>query len=175
MPPEDNERPTDAEIAMLRDWIDAGANGPDGAEPAFPDLSTPVIRPAGKVREYLTSLALSPDGNRLALGRYRHVELLDPQNQQVVARTEPLAGKINSIDFSSDGSLFVAASGIPGLYGVATICRTSDASMVSQIKGHRDALYDAKLSPDGKLARHVQLRSPNQSLERRRLASLSEL
>ena len=93
MPPEDNERPTDAEIAMLRAWIDAGAKGPDGAEPAFPELSTPVIRPAGNVREYLTSLALSPDGKRLALGRYRHVDLSILNTQQVVARTEPLAGK----------------------------------------------------------------------------------
>jgi WD40 repeat protein len=153
MPPEGNERPTDAEIALLRAWIDAGAKGPAGTESKFPELSTPVIKPAGKVREYLTSLALSPDGNRLALGKYRHVEILDRhhENEQVVARTGPLPGKINSIGFSNDGSLFVAASGIPGLYGVATVCKTADGSTVSQIKGHRDSLYDARLSPSGEV------------------------
>jgi hypothetical protein len=153
MPPEGNERPTEAEIALLRAWIDAGARGPDGTESKFPELSTPVIKPATNARAYLTSLALAPDGKRLALGRYRDIDLLDPQNEngQVAARTEPLPGKINSIDFSSDGSFFVAASGIPGLYGVATVCKTADGSTVSQIKGHRDALYDAQLSPNGEL------------------------
>src|SRR5687767_7050612 len=28
MPPEDNARPTDTEVAVLRAWIDAGAKGP---------------------------------------------------------------------------------------------------------------------------------------------------
>jgi WD40 repeat protein len=47
--------------------------------------------------------------------------------------------------------MFAAGSGMAGLYGVATICRTADASTVSEINGHRDAIYDAELNPDGKL------------------------
>jgi WD40 repeat protein len=151
MPPEGNERPTEAEIALLRAWIDAGAKGPEGAESLFPDLTTPVIAPAESARPYLTSFAVAPDGRRLVLGRYRQIDLVDPQNEQVVATTEQLSGKVNSISFSQDGSLFVASSGIPGLYGVATIFRTADGSVVSHIRGHRDALYDARLSPDGEL------------------------
>jgi len=58
---------------------------------------------------------------------------------------------VNGAAFSQDGSMFVAASGVAGLYGVATVCRTADASTVTEIKGHRDAIYDAELSPDGKL------------------------
>jgi WD40 repeat protein len=151
MPPEDNERPTEAEIATLRAWIDAGAKGPEGAEPTYPEISVPEIESADDVPEYLTSLAISPDGKRLALGRYRRVELVDLAIRQVVARTETLPGKVNGLDFSDDGSKFVAATGVPGLYGVATICRTADGSTQAQIKGHRDALYDARFSPDGQL------------------------
>jgi hypothetical protein len=151
MPPEDNERPTDAQIALLRAWIDAGAHGPDGAAAAYPELVTPEIMPAANVQPFLTSLALAPDGKRLALGRYRHVEIVEPSSGQFVVTTERLTGKINSIGFSRDGDVLVAGSGIPGLYGVATICRISDGSTVSHIKGHRDALYDARLSPDGQL------------------------
>ena len=33
MPPEDERQPTAAEVAVLKAWIDAGAAGPDGAEP----------------------------------------------------------------------------------------------------------------------------------------------
>jgi hypothetical protein len=151
MPPEDNPAPTQAEIDVLRAWIDAGAKGPEGAPADHPEPFTPQIAAAPHVRDYLTSLAASPNGEYLALGRYRRVELIEPASQNVVATTQPLAGKVNNITFSRDGTLFVTSSGATGLYGVATICRAADGSIVSQVKGHRDALYDARLSPDGAL------------------------
>ncbi len=151
MPPDDNPRPTDKEIELLRAWIDAGAAGPTGAAMPPPELKTPAIAPAAGVRPYLTSLSLSPDGQRLALGSYRRVELVDPATKKVVATTGELPGKVIGVTFSRDGSLFVASSGVAGLYGTATICRTADATTVSVIKGHRDAIYDAELSPDGQL------------------------
>src|SRR4051812_45752905 len=151
MPPKDEPQPTDAEINVLRAWIDAGAHGPEGEQSDYPELSTPKIAPAASVHQYLTSLALSPDGKRLALGRYRHVELVDPTTRNVAATTKDLPGKVNSISYSGDGKTFVAASGIPGLYGVASICKATDGAILSQIKGHKDALYDACLSPNGQL------------------------
>lgn len=150
MPPEDNPRPTEAEIDLLRVWVDSGAKGPEGEQSDYPELVTPTIAPAAGVQPYITGFALSPDGKRLALGRYRHVELVDPATRNIVAKTKILPGKVNSVSYSSDGTLFVAASGIPGLYGVTTICKSADGSTVAQIKGHRDALYDARLSPNGK-------------------------
>jgi hypothetical protein len=149
MPPEDNEAPTPDEINLLRAWIDAGAKGPDGDSPIYPDLSVPHIAVAPNVRPYLTSIAAAADGSRLLLGGYRHVDLVEPTSGNVIATTEQFTGKVNNVTYSRDGTLFVAASGIPGLYGVATICRAADGSLVSQVKGHRDALYDARLSPDG--------------------------
>jgi len=151
MPPEDNPHPTDKEIALLRAWIDAGAAGPSGAAMPLPELKTPAIAPAAGAHPYLTSLALSPDGKRLALGSYRHVELVEPATKKVIATTAELPGKILSVTFSRDGSRFVASSGIAGLYGMATICSASDGATISQIQGHHDAIYDAELSPDGQL------------------------
>jgi len=151
MPPEDNPRPTDREINLLRAWIDAGARGPEGTEPLHPEFNAPDIAPKENVRDYLTCLALAPSGQRLALGGYRRIGLVDISSAKEAARVESLAGKVNSIGYSRDGSLFAAASGLPGRYGVATICRADDGQIVSQIKGHRDAMYDAELSPDGKL------------------------
>lgn len=151
MPPEDEPRPTEAEIGVLRAWIDAGAKGPSGAAAAFPDVAFPDIRPATDAAPSIASLAIAPDGERLALGRYRIVELVDPIDRRVLAATPQLAGKVNSVRFSRDGKLFVAAAGIPGLYGTATICHAEDGSIVSQIRGHRDTLYDACLNPSGEL------------------------
>jgi dipeptidyl aminopeptidase/acylaminoacyl peptidase len=151
MPPDDKPRPTEAEIDVLRAWIDAGAKGPDGVESEFPELSTPKIAAGGNVSPSITSIAISPDGKRLALGRYRRVELVDPATLQVVAVTKDLPGKVNNVRYSRKGSLFVAASGVPGLYGAAMICKAADGAIASQIKGHRDTLYDARISPDGSL------------------------
>lgn len=151
MPPEDNPKPTEAEIDVLRKWVEGGATGPEGTAATLPTLKTPSIAAAAGVRPYLTSFALSPDGKQLALGTYRHVQLIQPQSKKVLAASGELAGKVNSITFSRDGALFVASSGIAGLYGTATICRATDATSVSEIHGHRDAIYDAELSPDGKL------------------------
>lgn len=151
MPPEDNPRPAAKEIDLLRAWIDSGALGPEGAEPLYPELTAPDIAPKERVRGYLTCLALSPSGQHLALGGYRRISLVELASEKEAALVEPLAGKVNSLGYSRDGSLLVATSGIPGLYGVATICRAESGEIVSQIKGHRDAMYDGELSPDGKL------------------------
>src|SRR3954453_16856983 len=43
MPPKDEAHPTEADIHLLRAWIDAGAKGPNGEQSQFPDLSTPKI------------------------------------------------------------------------------------------------------------------------------------
>src|SRR5207342_209131 len=102
MPPPDNPAPTKAEIDVLRAWIDAGAKGPNGAEPPFPEPPGVKIKPAVGIQPYITALALSPDGNRLALGRYRRVELIDPSTHQIIATTKDLPGKVNSISYSRD-------------------------------------------------------------------------
>src|SRR5688572_2747643 len=46
MPPKDNEAPTEAELATLKAWVDAGAKGPEGVEPPRV-LVTPKV-PAAK-------------------------------------------------------------------------------------------------------------------------------
>ena len=47
-------------------------------------------------------------------------------------------------------SHLVTASGIAGLGGVAAIWNIADGSLVRKFEGHRDLLFDAELSPDGK-------------------------
>ena len=52
--------------------------------------------------------------------------------------------------FTPDGTRLVTASGVAGLGGVAAIWNVADGALVRQFEGHRDILYDAELSPDGK-------------------------
>ena len=147
MPPEGNDAPTADEIAVLRAWIDAGAKGPDGVEPPR-TLVTPQLKPADRAPG-LTSIAMSPDGQLLAVGRYGAIDLR--AGGGVVRTLQPLPGKVNAVHFSADGTRIIAASGTAGLSGSATIWKIADGSVVKEIVGHRDTLYDADVSPEGQV------------------------
>src|SRR5207302_10788568 len=59
-------------------------------------------------------------------------------------------GKVTAVHFTTDGSRLVTASGVAGLGGMAAIWTVDDGSLVRAFRGHRDILYDAELSPDGR-------------------------
>ena len=147
MPPEDNEAPKESEVAVLRAWIDAGAKGPDGEE-TRPTLVTPQL-PGAAGSKAITAVAMSPQGTLLAVARFQQVELRAIGG--VLRTIGPLPGKVNSVHFSPDGSQLVAASGIAGLYGVASLWSVADGSLVRELVGHRDTIYDAEFSPNGKI------------------------
>lgn len=149
MPPEGSDGPSEEEIALLAAWIDAGAKGPQGAEPP-PLLLTPKLPSAAEI-EPITALALSDDGRLLAVGRFKTVELRDAQSQKLLHKLSGADGKVNRLAFTDGGKQLIAASGISGLYGQACTWNTADGKLVRQIKGHRDILYAAVPSPDGKL------------------------
>ncbi len=147
MPPEDNEAPTSDEIAVLKAWVEAGAKGPDGIEPPR-KLLAPKIAPA-KGNRAITAVAMSPDGTLLAVAEFGRVEL---QGIGGPIRTiENLPGKVNAVHFTPDGKHLVAASGTTGLNGVASLFEVRTGKLLRQFEGHRDILYDAEPSPDGKL------------------------
>ncbi len=149
MPPEGNDAPTPAEIALLAAWIDAGARGPAGQE-LPPSLLTPKF-PAAKSPLPITALAYSPDGRFLAVARFKTVELIGGKSQQPVRKLEGAAGKINRLAFADGGNKLIAASGIDGLHGQACIWEVDSGKLVQEIRGHRDVLYAAVPSPDGRL------------------------
>ena len=149
MPPEDKEKPTEAEIATLAAWIDAGAKGPDGAEPDPKHLVTPKIKPRGAVSEAIAAVAFSPDGKTLAVARSNMVELVTLADRSVARRLGPHRGRVNAVLFSKDGSQLVAAAGEPGVFGEARLWSVADGAAARTFEGHRDAIYAVALSPDG--------------------------
>ena len=149
MPPEDEPRPTDKEIAVLTRWIDSGAKGPSKATVNPRSLATPKLRPSDTAKP-ITSVAFSPDGEWSAMARFKTVEVRSMSEPNEVASLAGHVGKINSVEFSQDGRQIVTASGVTGLYGEAKIWDAKSHQLIATINGHRDTLYVAKFSPDAK-------------------------
>src|SRR4051794_19688149 len=149
MPPEGEEAPKPAEIEVLKSWIAAGAKGPSGVEVTA--LVTPQIKLIAPPKLIINAVALSPDGQTLAIARHGEVELQSLPGRKTVRTIGGIQGSVNGVAFSSDGQLLVAAAGEPGLAGEARLFRVADGSLVKEFRGHKDSLYCARLSPDGRL------------------------
>ncbi len=163
MPPEGNAGPKQEEIAILKAWVDAGAKGPAGQAPDPTLLVTPKIATKGPVRQPIQALAWSRDVATIAVARQGRAELLRipptpgevtrgvPDSKTLVRELAGLRGVINDIGVAHDLSFVFAAAGEPGVFGEVRLFKVVDGSPIRTIQGHRDAIYTAELSPDGKL------------------------
>ncbi|OYP28239.1 c-type cytochrome domain-containing protein [Rhodopirellula sp. MGV] len=147
MPPDDAEGPSDQELEKLIQWVDQGAAGPTGDAPVKRMLRTPKIQPAEGIAQPITAIAISPDHNHTARGRFQSV-LIDSSGQPSITINDKDLGKVNALAFSSDGQRLLVASGMTGAYGRAAIYRTADGQLTQEFVGHRDSLYAAVFSPD---------------------------
>jgi len=142
-----------ADIAIIKSWINAGAEGPARGEATLPMAvpATPDIQPQVAVVSPVTSVRFSPDGNILAVGGYGQVRLIDPVSEKVLATLSGHANFVRSLAFSPDGKLLAAAGGAPQIGGEIKIWDVHSHQLVKTMEGHKDCIYSIAWSPDGKL------------------------
>jgi WD40 repeat protein/mono/diheme cytochrome c family protein len=150
MPPEGSDPLKAEEVALLKTWIESGARGPEGDEPIARTLNVPEISSAKVKAKPVGALAVSPDGQVLAVARFGKVEIVDAKTQKVLRTLEGLPGKVNSLQLIKEGQWLVAGTGIAGLYGQVTIWNVKSGTTLRSIEGHRDVLYSARISPDNR-------------------------
>ena len=150
MPPGKKEHLKPEEIALIRAWIDSGAPAP-AAERTLTEVlaSLPKIAPKTERKKAIHALAFSPQAKLIAVGTYGTVQILDGATRQPVRSIDGIAGKVNALVFSADGTLLFGAAGEPGISGVAYQWKVSDGALVRKYEGHKDTLYALALSPDG--------------------------
>ena len=142
-----------ADIAAIKAWINAGAEGPAAGEAAkvlapaaIPDIPTqvPVVSP-------VTSVKFSPDGKLLAVGGYRYVRLIDPVTGKTLATLSGHADYVRSIAFSPDGKMLAAGGGPPQRWGEIKIWDVRSRQLLNTMEGHKDCIYSVAWSVNGKL------------------------
>ncbi len=150
MPPGKKEHLKPEEIAIIRQWIDGGALPPAAPmKPADVLSKLPKIAPRPGLKNAIQTLAYSPKAQLIAAGTFGSVQLLHPQTREVVRRIEGVAGKVNALVFSPDGTQLFAAAGDAGISGIAYQWRVADGALVRTYEGHGDSVYGLALSPDG--------------------------
>jgi WD40 repeat protein len=150
MPPADQTPPKPEELAVIRAWIDGGARPPVGGLAAS-GLVTPKIEVRGTVRQPITAIAASSNGEWIARAMPHAVEILNAKDQAVIQTLTGHTGQINDVSVSSDSQWLVVAAGESGLSGEATMWKTGDWTRGPVFRGHRDSIYAARISPDAKL------------------------
>jgi len=149
MPPKDEPRVPASDIARIRDWIQQGARGPARDTSILQHLSVPTVPVPRQLPAPITAVAASPDDRILAVGLPGRIELRSPDGKRIRRTLAGIPGKVNALQFSTDGKRLAVASGIAGFRGVAQIWDVPRRTLVREFTGHRDQLFAAGLSPDG--------------------------
>jgi len=151
MPPDDEPQVPATDLATLEAWIAAGAPGPAQDQSILETLAVPALTAFSGIKP-VTSLAVSPDGSRLAVARGRTIDVVARDTAASAAKPlltiTDLPGPIAAVHYSRDGSRLVVAGGVTGLRGMAEIRDAATGRLVRSFAGHRDIVYDAELSPD---------------------------
>ena len=134
------------EIELMRRWIREGAKDDSPAESAamrVPDRPTVYHSPP-----VITALAISPDGETLAVSGYREI-LLHKASGGLVARLPGLSERIHTLVFSPDGKTLAAAGGSPARFGEVQIWDVASRRQKHSLVVTNDTLFGASFSPDG--------------------------
>ena len=154
--PKDADPLPEAEVQVLRRWIEQGAKPGEIEENV--DLAGLVARanqpaaPASYPSPVpVSALAFRPDGGELAVGGYHEVTIWDPSTGRLVRRLPGLAQRTQGLAYNADGSLLAVAGGTPGESGELALLDPKGGQAPRSIASASDILLAVAFSPDGSL------------------------
>lgn len=152
--PQDLPPLTDAEVDLVRKWIQQGAQDdtPASARQRY-DAEHPPEYAAAPV---VTSVQFSKDGKRLAVSGYHEVLLHDVSKllagePSLVGRLIGMSERIESVSFSPDGQQLAVAGGSPGRLGELQVWNIDSGQLEFSVPVSYDTCYGVSWSHDGRL------------------------
>lgn len=109
---------------------------------------SPEIRPLAQLKDFpdwVTSLAISPDGQSLAAGSKEVVRLCPLRDPKECRTLTVKPGFVRALAWSPDGRLLAT-----GTYQSVQLWEPESGAMQRQLKGHRSYVTGAAFSPDGR-------------------------
>ena len=132
----------ESEIALVREWIRAGAKNDSPAEAS--EIRTPVyLQPP-----VITALRFSPDGADIAVSGNGEVLIHGVDGRAPLRRLMGTAERILSLAYSADGKLLIAGGGTPAQFGEIQIWDAKNGKLLRSMRATSDTVFGASLSPD---------------------------
>ena len=144
----------DAEIALIREWLNAGAayDGGDPARPLAELVRETFLRPAPShyARPVpVTALAFNGDGKRLAASGYREVTIWDPASGTLVRRIGGMPERISSLAWHPKRNLLAVAGGTPGQWGTVALVDVSHGYAIRYLCDLPEMVLSVAFNHDG--------------------------
>lgn len=152
--PLDGDPLPQAQIELLRRWIDEGASF-DGENPAasLPSIIPPTDYPSGpEVYSYaipITALAFAGDGQQLFTSGYHQINVWNPADGSLLRRINNVSQRVLALELSPDGQTLAAGGGTPGKLGETRLYSAADGSLKSVLGLTSDVILDVAFHPQG--------------------------
>jgi len=132
-------------VILTSSWTQSQENlGKPKAVDKLP--SPPQIAQFKDFSDWVTSVAISPDGAIIAAGSYQKVQLIDLATKKTIGTLDSGKGFAKGVAFSPDGTSLAV-----GGYRTLTLWNVKTQKPVKTLEGHRDYVTSVSFSRDGKL------------------------
>ncbi len=151
--PKEGDKLPDADIALIKRWIDEGAKF-DSPDPkvtlaSIVPTSYDPVPDAYRVPVPITAVVYNPAGTELFVGGYNEITIWNPADGQLIRRIKNVPQRIYGLAFNNDGSILAVAAGTPGALGEIKLVNPANGEPIRVLSTMPDVAFGVAFNPAG--------------------------